>query len=98
MILVTGGAGVMGTQLVKGLVERGNRVRVLDRPGTKIEGVEVDLRHGDISNPATLQGIFDGVDTVYHLAAVLIAYDPSIFEHVNVNGTRNIVQGAAAAG
>lgn len=98
MILVTGGAGVMGTQLVKGLIERGFEVRVLDRPGTSIEGVEVDMWHGDVADLATLEGAFEGVDTVYHLAAVIIAHDPAIFERVNVGGTRNLVEGAIAAG
>lgn len=96
MILISGGAGVMGRRLVAGLRERGEQVRVLDRPGTEID--DVDLRHGDISNVATLRGVFDGVKTVYHLAAVLLARDPSVFERVNVQGTRNLVEGAAQAG
>lgn len=98
MILVTGGAGVMGTQLVKGLIERGFEVRVLDRPGTSIEGVDVEMRHGDVSDPKTLEGAFEDVDTVYHLAAVIIAHDPSVFQIVNTGGTRNMVEGAIAAG
>lgn len=71
-VLVTGGAGVMGRRLCKGLIERGFTMRVLDRPGTRIEGLDVDLRHGDISDPSTLKGLFDGVHTVYHLAAVIL--------------------------
>jgi len=98
MILVTGGAGVMGTELVKGLIERGFEVRVLDRPGTSIEGVDVELRHGDVSDPKTLEGAFEGVDMVYHLAAVIIAHDPKVFQIVNTGGTRNMVEGAIAAG
>ena len=98
MILVTGGAGVMGRRLVRGLVEQGNRVRVLDRPGTRLDGEDAELVHGDVTDPASLAGIFDGVDTVFHLAAILIAYDPEAFERVNVGGTRNVLQGAQAAG
>src|SRR5919199_3270174 len=98
MILVTGGAGVMGSRLVRGLVEKGERVRVLDRPGTRLDGVDVDLRHGDVTDPSTLRGVFDGVKTVYHLAAVLIAYDPRVFQKVNVEGTRNVVNEAIHAG
>ena len=59
-LLVTGGAGVMGRRLCKGLIERGFEMRVLDRPGTRIEGVDADLRHGDITDPSTLEGLFDG--------------------------------------
>jgi nucleoside-diphosphate-sugar epimerase len=98
MILVTGGAGVMGQRLVQGLRARGERVRVLDRPGTRINDPEVELRHGDVTDPASLQGLFDGVETVFHLAAVLIANDPAVFERVNVGGTRNVLAGAIAAG
>jgi NADH dehydrogenase len=98
MILVTGGAGVMGRRLVRGLVEQGNRVRVLDRPGTRLDGEDAELHHGDVTDPATLEGIFDGVETVFHLAAVLIAHDPRVFEQVNVGGTRNVLTAATAAG
>jgi nucleoside-diphosphate-sugar epimerase len=98
MILVTGGAGVMGRRLVQGLRARGERVRVLDRPGTRVDDPEVELRHGDVTDPASLVGLFDGVDTVFHLAAVLIANDPAVFDRVNVGGTRNVLAAAKAAG
>jgi nucleoside-diphosphate-sugar epimerase len=98
MILLTGGAGVMGRRLVQGLRERGERVRVLDRSGTRLDDPEVELRHGDVTDPASLEGVFDGVDTVFHLAAVLIAHDPAVFERVNVGGTRNVLAAARAAG
>jgi NADH dehydrogenase len=42
--------------------------------------------------------VFEGVDTVFHLAAILIAYDPAAFERVNVGGTRNVLTAAGAAG
>jgi nucleoside-diphosphate-sugar epimerase len=96
MILVSGGAGVMGRRLIAGLRQRGDQVRALDRPGTHLENI--DLRHGDVSDARTLLDVFDGVGTVYHLAAVLIARDPSVFERINVRGTRNMVAAAAAAG
>jgi NADH dehydrogenase len=98
MILVTGGAGVMGRRLVTELVARGDRVRVLDRQGTHLEVPDVELRHGDVTHPPSLAGVCDGVQTVFHLAAVLIAQDPSVFETVNVGGTRNVIRSAAAAG
>ncbi len=88
----------MGRRLVRGLVEQGNRVRVLDRPGSRLDGDHAELLHGDVTDPASLAGAFDGVDTVFHLAAILIAYDPDAFERVNVGGTRNVLQAAQAAG
>ena len=98
MIVLTGGAGVMGRRLAQGLRERGEQVRVLDRPGTRLDLPGVELRHGDVTDPASLRGVFDGADTVFHLAAVLIAHDPAVFERVNVGGTGNVIAAATAAG
>jgi nucleoside-diphosphate-sugar epimerase len=101
MILVTGGLGVMGSTLVKGLADRGFKVRVLDnsdRFRSRLNGYEVDIRIGDITKPETLAGCFDGVETVYHLAAVLIVYDPSLFQKINVGGTRSVIDASIKAG
>ena len=101
MILVTGGLGVMGSTLVKGLADRGFKVRVLDnsdRFRSRLDGYDVDIRIGDITRPETLAGCFDDVDTVYHLAAVLIVYDATLFQKINVEGTRNIIDASIAAG
>lgn len=91
----------MGATLVKGLVDRGFKVRVLDnsdRFRSRLDGYEVDIRIGDITKPETLAGCFDGVDTVYHLAAVLIVYDKSLFQKINVGGTRNMIEASIKAG
>jgi len=102
MILVTGGAGVMGSRLVRGLVEAGNRVRVLTLPGdplvSRLDGLGVDIRYGDVGDRKTLEGLCDGVDTVYHLAAILLSRDPALFERVNSGGTRNLVELSVKAG
>ena len=100
LVLVTGGLGVMGATLVKGLLKKGFRVRVLDnsdRFRDRLAGCDVDIRIGDITNKATLAGCFADVSIVYHLAAVLIAYDDEIFKRVNVGGTRNVLEAAIAA-
>ena len=99
MILITGGAGVVGRKLSKGLIDRGFDIRVLDRPGTSIEGVDVDLRHGDITNAESLDAdLFEGVDTVYHLAAVILPKDKRMWQTVNVEGTRNMVEASIRHG
>jgi nucleoside-diphosphate-sugar epimerase len=101
MILVTGGLGVMGSTLVKGLVDRGFAVRVLDnsdRFRSRLDGYNVDVRIGDITRLETLSGCFDGIETVYHLAAVLIVYDPTLFQKINVEGTRNVIDASIKAG
>jgi len=102
MILVTGGAGVMGSRLVLGLVEAGWKVRALTLPDdpliSRLSGVNCEMFYGDITDPSTLRGAFDNVETVYHLAAIIISNDPSLFQKVNINGTRNVVEGAASGG
>ncbi len=102
MILITGGAGFMGSSLVRGFIERGEKVRVLILPNDpgepRLKGLDVDIRYGDVSDAATLDGVFDGVDTVYHLAAVLLTPNPELFQKVNVEGTRNMIDGAIDAG
>jgi NADH dehydrogenase len=56
-----------------------------------------EIREGDVSQAGSLAGVCDGVDTVYHLAAVIIAQDPSVFRRVNRDGTQNVVQQAVRA-
>lgn len=70
MKLVTGGAGFIGSAVVRNLVARGEEVRVVDvrPPGT--DGVEgVDYLEGDVAEPDTCVRAFKGVDTCFHLAA-----------------------------
>jgi NADH dehydrogenase len=102
MILVTGGAGVMGARLVRDLAAAGHRTRVLTLPGDpnlgRLDGTGADVAFGDITRPDSLDGAFAGVHTVFHLAGVIISNDPSIFFRVNAEGTRNVVEGARRAG
>jgi nucleoside-diphosphate-sugar epimerase len=102
LAFVTGAAGVMGIRLVRGLLEAGWRVRALVLPGdplrARLEATSCEIREGNVSDGASLRGVCDGVDTVYHLAAVIISYDPSVFERVNRNGTAHVVAEAARAG
>ncbi|HEV3031269.1 MAG TPA: NAD-dependent epimerase/dehydratase family protein [Polyangia bacterium] len=99
---VTGAAGVMGVRLVRGLVEAGWRVRALVLPGdalrARLAGLGCDIREGDVADAATLRGACAGVDTVYHLAAVILSHDPSVFARVNREGTAHVVAEAARAG
>lgn len=101
-ILVTGAAGVMGARLVTRLRREGHDVRALVLPGdelrARIEPLGCDIREGDVSNAATLQGLCAGVDTVYHLAALIISHDVGAFERVNLQGTAHLVSEAARAG
>jgi UDP-glucose 4-epimerase len=73
--LVTGGAGFIGSHLVEALVERGDKVRVLDNLSTgtlaNLSQVRDDIEfvRGDLSNLPCLRELVDGVEVVFHLAA-----------------------------
>lgn len=99
--LVTGAAGVMGTRLVVRLLKAGWDVRALVLPNdalrSRIADLGCDIREGNVSDAATLRGLCQGVDTVYHLAAVIIAHDPSVLWRVNRDGTANLVNEAMHA-
>jgi NADH dehydrogenase len=99
--LVTGAAGVMGARLARGLVEAGWRVRALVLPGdplrARLAELRCDVREGDVGDATSLRGVCDGVDTVYHLAAVIIAHDEDVFARVNREGTRHVCAEAASA-
>ncbi len=101
-VLVSGASGTVGARLVRGLVERGHRVRALVLPDdpfiSRLDGAECEIVSGDITRPNSLAGIFDGIDTVYHLAAVILSRDPGAYQLVNIGGTRNMLAGAGEAG
>jgi len=70
--LITGATGFMGARLCKALSERGDEIRVLVLPGENYSHISpfiAEAREGDITNPASLVGVADGVAVVYHLAA-----------------------------
>lgn len=99
MNLVTGGAGFIGTHLVRLLRERGEPVRVLDLkpPLEPIPGVEYQI--GSITDPAIVAGAVRGCRRVFHLAALsgLWGPDKAAFLSVNRDGTRNVLTAARAA-
>src|SRR5688572_18135863 len=77
-ILVTGGAGFIGSHLVDELLEHGYDVRVLDSLVGQVHGRakrppylnrHADLRIGDVRDPDALRGALEGIDAVVHLAA-----------------------------
>src|SRR5690606_30165392 len=79
-VLVTGGAGFVGSHLVDRLLERGASVRILDNLDPQVHpdgrpprwlSPAAELRIGDVRDADTLASALDGVDVVYHLAAAV---------------------------
>jgi NADH dehydrogenase len=100
LILVTGGAGKMGRRLAAALAQRGNRVRILCLPGDSAPAESgIEIAFGDITRKETLPPALAGVETVFHLAAIVLSPGkPEAFQAVNAEGTRNMVEAAEAAG
>ncbi len=101
-VIVSGGAGFIGSHLVDALLDQGSEVIVLDnfstgRPENLNHVVgKIQLIQCDISKPGDWQDYFESVDKVFHLAA-LADIVPSIekpddYYHTNVNGTFNILE------
>lgn len=106
-VLVTGGSGFVGANLVTALLERGHEVRSFDRaPSPLPEHPRLTVLEGDICDPQTVAAAVDGIDTVIHTAAIIdLMGGASVTEEyrkrsfaVNVTGTENLVHAAQAAG
>lgn len=97
--LVTGAAGFVGRHVVRVLADQGVRVRALDIAYTPVLE-EAECHVGSILDPDVLAAAVDGVDTVYHCAAIphLWAPDPQDFHRVNVLGTERVAAAAQTAG
>ena len=101
-VLVTGGAGFIGSHLVRLLVERGETVRVLDRPGVRVEHLplnRIDLVFADIRDRTAVRKAVAGCDEVYHLAGnpQLWTRRRGDFHTVNFLGTVHVLEEAIAA-
>jgi UDP-glucose 4-epimerase len=105
IVLVTGGGGFIGTHLVEALLGRGYKVRVLDNFTTgRLDRIDrsADLVPGDIREVASIASSFQGVDCVFHTAAlprVPLSIEQPLETHmVNVVGSINVLLAARNAG
>jgi UDP-glucose 4-epimerase len=108
LCLVTGGAGFIGSHVVRGLLARGRRVRVLDNFSTghranlaEVES-DIELVAGDIRDAEATRRCTAGTEAVFHLAARASVprsvAEPAEANDVNINGTLNVLLAARDAG
>lgn len=101
LILVTGGSGFLGRQVVGRLLAGGHRVRILTRgrsnPGQHLEG-DLQIQLGDLRDPTSLAEAVKRAEAVVHMAAALGGQSDQLLHEVNVAGTAALAAAARLAG
>jgi nucleoside-diphosphate-sugar epimerase len=96
-IAVTGATGFVGRVLVEALLDQGDEVRALVRPGSVGSlALRADSVRGDIRSPDAIRSLLDGCEAVVHLASTFSPDDD--VEEIVVGGTRNLVRAATELG
>ncbi len=101
-VLVTGGTGFLGKNVVTALDAGGHTLRVLARPGSNLSGLPpaAEIAPGDVTDAGSLRRAAEGCGAMLHMAAVvkMWAPDPRVFETVNLGGLRNALAVSRASG
>jgi len=102
-VLITGATGFIGSAVARELSEKGTKIRCLvrDTSNTKnLDGLYVEIAHGDIRDIDSVRRALKGCDGAYHLAAVYANWlpDPGLMYRVNEEGTRNVLTACREAG
>ncbi|MEX0739687.1 MAG: SDR family oxidoreductase [Pseudohongiella sp.] len=103
--LVTGGAGFIGSHIAAYLCSQGQSVRVLDNFSSgkreNLSGLDLTVIEGDIRDPACVSAAVEGVDTIFHQAALCSVarsmMEPALTHDINVTGTMNLLEAARKA-
>ncbi len=101
--LVTGANGFTGSYLTKNLLKNGYDVRVLVRKSSDLSALKdlpVEIHYADLSNGQPVEEATEGIDAVYHIAALFRAEDvpKKMFWDVNVGGTRKLLEASKKTG
>jgi dTDP-L-rhamnose 4-epimerase len=103
-VLITGGAGFVGSHLADGLLRAGHSVRILDELAAQVHpcgrpdyvSKDVELVVGDVRDPNRLKEVLAGIDVIFHFAAVVgvgqSMYEISRYMSVNTHGTAELLQ------
>lgn len=105
-ILITGGAGFVGSNLARTALEQGHSVRVIDDLSTgyrdNLDGLDVDFIEGSINERGKMDQAIAGVDSVVHLAALgsvpRSIQNPIATHQANVDGTLSVLESARSHG
>ena len=102
-VLITGATGFIGNHVTRLCLEKGDEVRVMVMPGedrSPLQGMEVEFVEGNLLDPQSLVRAVQGVDQLYHLAAMFAIWtkDPDLHYKINVDGARGMMEAALAAG
>lgn len=102
-VLITGATGFIGNHVTRLCLAQGDEVRVMVMPGedrSPLDGMEVEFVEGNLLDPDSLPKCVEGVEGLYHLAAVYAVWtkDPYLQYKVNVEGANAILRAAMAAG
>lgn len=98
-VLVTGADGMLGSNLVRLLLERGHEISVLLHPASisnSLDGLDIKRYSGDILQTSSLESAFQHQDAVIHAAASTSIWPPrsETVRRINIDGTRNIIEAA----
>lgn len=101
--LVTGANGHVGANVVRALLAENRTVRAMVRETADrraLDGLDVEIVKGDLFDRGSLDAALDGCEVVYHVAALyqMAMADPGLVTRTAVEGTRNVLEAAAAAG
>jgi dihydroflavonol-4-reductase len=96
-VLVTGGAGFVGSSVVRELLSRGATAVAMVEPGggtENLEGLDIEVVEGDLRDPDAVEKAVGGARVVFHVAALyrFWARDPASFYDINVTGTKHVIE------
>lgn len=103
-VLVTGGSGFVGNNIIDLLVRRGEQVRAqvtnLEKAQKRLGkyGAQVEIVQANVSDRAALERLMEGVDAVIHTVAISMEKGGHTYDSVNYQGTINVVDAAKKAG